>query len=319
MKQALFVCSLVFVFIDFVKSQEDRSNLYTKRYENLDIDSILRSPRLVTNYVDCLLNKKPCPPEGKELKKILPEALRTKCGRCYPSQKETALKVITVLYEKYPDHYKALREKWDPTGEYNRRFEEYLRDQQFNAIGSSADLDNGPQRPPREGSTTTTTKPNEEPFVSNRFGEDEEDDGIKDALAPQEGGGGYTYSTPTVVVTSTPVRPRPPSTIGTRPTTTTPRPSRKPSTGEQAASNTITSTTLYPNQPFGHPVMDIINKLSYKIANTAEFIAGMLRAAAPQNLDNQSVVVASQNFHKRLQTIVQNQQKILFRKTVVIH
>lgn len=77
------------------------------------------------------------------LSEILPEALRTKCGRCYPSQKETALKVITVLYEKYPDHYKALREKWDPTGEYNRRFEEYLRDQQFNTIGSSQDLDNG--------------------------------------------------------------------------------------------------------------------------------------------------------------------------------
>lgn len=27
-----------------------------------------------------------------------------------------------------------LRQKWDPTGEYHRRFEEYLRGLQFNAI-----------------------------------------------------------------------------------------------------------------------------------------------------------------------------------------
>lgn len=39
------------------------------RYDNLNIDTILSSPRLVTNYVDCLMNKKPCPPEGKDLKR----------------------------------------------------------------------------------------------------------------------------------------------------------------------------------------------------------------------------------------------------------
>lgn len=138
-------------------------------------------------------------------------------------------------------------------------------------------------------------------------------------------------------MTSTPsVRPRPPST--SRPTTiTTPKPLKKPYSGEQAAGNTATSTILYTNQPFNHPVMDIINKLSNKIANTAEFFAGMLRGVAPQvlfhswnlalekltrkqfqKLENQGVGVTSQNFHKRLQNIVQNQQKILFRKTVVI-
>lgn len=45
--------------------------VYFFRYDNLDIDTILASNRLVTNYVDCLLNKKPCPPEGKDLKSKL--------------------------------------------------------------------------------------------------------------------------------------------------------------------------------------------------------------------------------------------------------
>uniref|UniRef100_A0A182U280 Uncharacterized protein n=1 Tax=Anopheles melas TaxID=34690 RepID=A0A182U280_9DIPT len=68
---------------------------------------------------------------------ILPEALRTKCARCSPIQKENALKIITRLYYDYPDQYRALRERWDPSGEYHRRFEEYLRGLQFNQIGGS--------------------------------------------------------------------------------------------------------------------------------------------------------------------------------------
>lgn len=39
------------------------------RYNNLNIDQILSSDRLVTNYVECLLSRKPCPPEGKDLKR----------------------------------------------------------------------------------------------------------------------------------------------------------------------------------------------------------------------------------------------------------
>lgn len=38
------------------------------------------------------------------------------------------------MYYSYPKHYNDLREKWDTTGEYHRRFEEYLHDKQFNVI-----------------------------------------------------------------------------------------------------------------------------------------------------------------------------------------
>jgi hypothetical protein len=48
---------------------EDVKSLYSKRYDSLDINLIFRSSRLLNNYVDCLLDKKPCPPEGKDLKR----------------------------------------------------------------------------------------------------------------------------------------------------------------------------------------------------------------------------------------------------------
>ncbi|XP_035915879.1 mucin-2-like isoform X2 [Anopheles stephensi] len=135
MRKVWLLASAVLAFLNFVKSQEVARTLYSTRYDNLDIDTILGSNRLVSNYVDCLLSRKPCPPEGKDLKRILPEALRTKCARCSPIQKENALKIITRLYYDYPDQYRALRERWDPSGEYHRRFEEYLRGLQFNQIG----------------------------------------------------------------------------------------------------------------------------------------------------------------------------------------
>ncbi|XP_058821323.1 uncharacterized protein DDB_G0290587-like isoform X4 [Topomyia yanbarensis] len=146
----IVVASALLAFANFVKSQETSRNLYSSRYDNLDIDTILSSNRLVNNYVDCLLSRKPCPPEGKDLKRILPEALRTKCGRCSATQKENAIKIITTLYNNYPVQYQALRERWDPSGEYHRRLEEYIRGLQFNQIGSNGG--NGvspPDRPVR--------------------------------------------------------------------------------------------------------------------------------------------------------------------------
>ncbi|XP_058124300.1 uncharacterized protein LOC131286273 [Anopheles ziemanni] len=146
MRKVWLLASAVLAFLNFVKSQEVARTLYSARYDNLDIDTILGSNRLVSNYVDCLLSRKPCPPEGKDLKRILPEALRTKCARCSPIQKENALKIITRLYFDYPDQYRALRERWDPSGEYHRRFEDYLRGLQFNQIGGNGGT-NGGQAP----------------------------------------------------------------------------------------------------------------------------------------------------------------------------
>lgn len=45
-----------------------RDDKYTTKYDNIDIDRILASKRLLTNYIKCLLDEGPCTAEGKELK-----------------------------------------------------------------------------------------------------------------------------------------------------------------------------------------------------------------------------------------------------------
>lgn len=246
----IVVASGLLAFANFVKSQETGQGgggrtLYSSRYDNLDIDTILSSNRLVNNYVDCLLSRKPCPPEGKDLKRILPEALRTKCGRCSSTQKENALKIITTLYYSYPDLYQALRERWDPSGEYHRRFEEYLRGIQFNQIGGNGNGNgnngNGPSERPQP-----TVGP-----LSNRFGDD-------DSGAP---------------LSTTPQRP-PVQTTSQRPVVvrqTTARPAVTQRTTSRFNQNGVGGGLPQ------SPIVGLFNQIGNKLATTADAIAGMLR------------------------------------------
>ena len=41
---------------------------YSTKYDNIDLDEILNNRRLLTGYVNCLLDKGACSPEGVELK-----------------------------------------------------------------------------------------------------------------------------------------------------------------------------------------------------------------------------------------------------------
>ena len=60
---------------------------------------------------------------------MLPDALKTRCARCTKTQKEKALDVITRLYYQHPSIYTALAERYDPTGEYTRNFENWFDEQ----------------------------------------------------------------------------------------------------------------------------------------------------------------------------------------------
>ncbi|XP_046398655.1 ejaculatory bulb-specific protein 3-like [Ischnura elegans] len=100
-----------------------RDTKYTTKYDNVNVDEILRSDRLVKNYFDCLMDKGPCTPEGSELKKSIPDALQTECSKCTEKQKEKAHKVIRHLIENKPDMWSQLEAKWDPTGEYRKKYD----------------------------------------------------------------------------------------------------------------------------------------------------------------------------------------------------
>jgi len=50
--------------------------MYTTKFDNVDVDAIISNDRLLNGYVGCLLDKNPCTPDAAELKsKYAPKAL----------------------------------------------------------------------------------------------------------------------------------------------------------------------------------------------------------------------------------------------------
>ncbi|EEB19856.1 ejaculatory bulb-specific protein 3 precursor, putative [Pediculus humanus corporis] len=100
-----------------------RDEKYSTKYDNIDLDSILKNDRLLQNYVNCLLDKGTCTPEGTDLKKVLPDALENACAKCSEAQKRGAEKVIRHLLENKKDVFTLLEAKYDPNGVYRKKYE----------------------------------------------------------------------------------------------------------------------------------------------------------------------------------------------------
>jgi hypothetical protein len=85
------VILLLSAFMLISAHAESDDDVYSKRYDTIDVDTIFISNRLLNNYVDCLLDKKSCPPEMKDLKRKLSRiptmmCLHTKEGVCHNMQ-----------------------------------------------------------------------------------------------------------------------------------------------------------------------------------------------------------------------------------------
>lgn len=92
---------------------------------------------------------------------ILPQALRSKCSRCTKIQKAKALDVISRLYYQHPSIYLSLAERYDPTGEYTRNFEEWHEQTHLDKPSTQFQSNEVPQksRIPSTWITKATTTP----------------------------------------------------------------------------------------------------------------------------------------------------------------
>ncbi|CAB3231656.1 unnamed protein product [Arctia plantaginis] len=99
---------------------------YTDKWDNINVDEILESQRLMNAYVDCLLDKGRCTPDGKALKETLPDALEHECSKCTEKQKIGSDKVIKHLVNKRPDLWKELSVKYDPENIYQERYKDKI-------------------------------------------------------------------------------------------------------------------------------------------------------------------------------------------------
>lgn len=62
------VICLVFFAISAIASAKPTEDHYITKYDNIDIDSIIKNDRLLRKYVDCLLGTENCNKDGDELK-----------------------------------------------------------------------------------------------------------------------------------------------------------------------------------------------------------------------------------------------------------
>nr|AVM86433.1 chemosensory protein [Corythucha ciliata] len=98
---------------------------YTTKYDNIDIDEILKNQRLYSKYLTCLLHTDAtkCTPDGKELRAALPDALSTNCKTCSPKQKAGTEKVIRYMIQHKASDFDKLEKIYDPAGVYRKRYQ----------------------------------------------------------------------------------------------------------------------------------------------------------------------------------------------------
>uniref|UniRef100_A0A310S6B7 Chemosensory protein 07 n=1 Tax=Chrysomela lapponica TaxID=153811 RepID=A0A310S6B7_CHRLA len=131
MKRLLCASILIVVLADVsVDGREERSKVsgYTTKYDNVDLNAILKNERILRNYVDCCLGKKKCTSDGEVLKGHIKDAIENECDKCSEVQKKSVRKVGKAIYQKYPQWWKELCDHFDPQGQYQKRYEKFIKD-----------------------------------------------------------------------------------------------------------------------------------------------------------------------------------------------
>ncbi|XP_063830604.1 ejaculatory bulb-specific protein 3-like [Ostrinia nubilalis] len=100
----------------------EESPTYTTKYDGVNLDEILENDRLLTSYVNCLLETGPCTPDGKELKNNLPDAIQNDCKKCSERQREGADQVMEYIIDHRPDDWEKLEKKYNSDGSYKKKY-----------------------------------------------------------------------------------------------------------------------------------------------------------------------------------------------------
>ncbi|XP_060805660.1 allergen Tha p 1-like [Amyelois transitella] len=101
-------------------------DIYTDRYDDINVDEIIGNRRLLLPYIKCILDKGRCTPEGKELKVHIKDAMQTACAKCTPLQKQKARQVVKHIRTNEEEYWKQMISKYDPEGQYQSIYEPFL-------------------------------------------------------------------------------------------------------------------------------------------------------------------------------------------------
>ncbi|KAK9888082.1 hypothetical protein WA026_000358 [Henosepilachna vigintioctopunctata] len=102
-------------------------DVYKSKFDNIDLDAIMKNERLLQNHFSCLIEGKGCTPEADELRKHIPEIMETCCAKCTEKHKESAKKMTLFLIENKPELVKKLMDKYDPDRKFLEKCSEHLK------------------------------------------------------------------------------------------------------------------------------------------------------------------------------------------------
>lgn len=122
MKYALIAILVTLAVVAARPDTHSRQETYTSRFDNINVDDILNSKRLFDNYFKCLMGEGKCSPDGRELMKVLPDALKTNCEKCTDKQRDGTDRVLRFIVKNKPDEWKQLKAKFDPEDKFINQY-----------------------------------------------------------------------------------------------------------------------------------------------------------------------------------------------------
>ncbi|KAH1014745.1 ejaculatory bulb-specific protein 3-like [Dendroctonus ponderosae] len=116
----------LFLSIAIASCEPHAEDRYTTKYDNVDVDEILHSDRLMKFYMNCMLDKGACTPVGQEVKERLPDALASGCEKCSEQQKKIIIKSLKFLIEHRRNDFDQLEARFDPKHIFRTRYQAQL-------------------------------------------------------------------------------------------------------------------------------------------------------------------------------------------------
>ncbi|XP_073953861.1 allergen Tha p 1-like [Choristoneura fumiferana] len=123
MRSFIVVCFFALAAVAYARP----GDLYTDKFDNVDLDEILSNRRLLVPYLNCVLEQGKCTADGKELKSHIREALENNCAKCTEAQRKGTRRVIGHLINKEVDYWNQLCDKYDPDRKYVAKYEKDLK------------------------------------------------------------------------------------------------------------------------------------------------------------------------------------------------
>ncbi|KAG5883687.1 hypothetical protein JTB14_007407 [Gonioctena quinquepunctata] len=123
-----FILLVVLVVVSADDEARSKAPNYPTKYDNIDLESILSNFRILRNYIDCCVDKKPCDAQGLELKAHIRDALENNCDKCSEVQRKAVKKVCKKVYTEKPEWWKELCDHFDPEGKYQEKYQKFIED-----------------------------------------------------------------------------------------------------------------------------------------------------------------------------------------------